>query len=339
MRQVELDRLVVRPLEAIHPERRTQQAILGRLVVDVRHAEHQQERVDRKRAARRAAGAARPRGSSGRVGPEARAVLGDREVEARVRERHRLGVAVDGAGSRARAPAASARGLELRRRVVDADEPGAAPGQPGADVRRAAAELDRVRAGEVGGQHPHLGLRDPPDPPARAPRPPSSRARPHVFRRPRVPLGGCRHVLRQLGHREAIIQHNAGDRRRKQMPTSRKRPRRSARSTRGSRSSSRTPGTRARPRCSRPSVSRRSRRPAQASRYLGRLDGEVTLDEIVEHTRALADASDLRWRSTSRTATARRRRTPLARSPAPPRRAPSAARSRTGTGTTAFSTS
>ena len=43
-----------------------------------------------------------------------------------------------------------ARGLELRRRDVDADRPRAAPREPGGDVRRAAAELDDVLAGDVG---------------------------------------------------------------------------------------------------------------------------------------------------------------------------------------------
>ncbi len=64
---------------------------------------------------------------------------------------------------------------------------------------------------------------------------------------------------------------------------------------------------------------------------LGRLDGDVTLDEVVDHVRALDRATTFRSRSTWRTATGPIRRTPRRRSPARPRPAPSAARSRTTT--------
>ena len=46
VRQVELDRVVVAPLEAVHAEVRAQQAVAGRLVRRVGHAEHVQRRVD-----------------------------------------------------------------------------------------------------------------------------------------------------------------------------------------------------------------------------------------------------------------------------------------------------
>src|SRR3954454_10702335 len=61
---------------------------------------------------------------------------------------------------------------------------------------------------------------------------------------------------------------------------------------------------------------------------LGRLDGDVTLDEVVEHTRAIAAATDLPYPSISRMATAQRPRTPPAQSPVRPKRAPSVDRSR-----------
>ena len=66
-----------------------------------------------------------------------------------------------GAGTRARLALHLPRGLELRRRDVDADRSRAATREPGGEVRRAAAELDHVLAVDVG-QHVQLRLRDPP---------------------------------------------------------------------------------------------------------------------------------------------------------------------------------
>ena len=43
---------------------------------------------------------------------------------------------------------------------------------------------------------------------------------------------------------------------------------------------------------------------------LGRLDGAVTLDEVVDHVRALDEATACRYRSISRTATGRTPSTP-----------------------------
>ena len=58
----------------------------------------------------------------------------------------------------------AARRVELRRRDVDADRPGAAPREPGGEVRGAAAELDDVEAGDVT-EHVQLRLGDAPDAP------------------------------------------------------------------------------------------------------------------------------------------------------------------------------
>src|SRR5205085_9990338 len=60
-------------------------------------------------------------------------------------------------------------GLELLRRVVDADRSRAAAGEPGRDVARATAELDRVPARHVIGQQMQLRLGDPEDAPALLP--------------------------------------------------------------------------------------------------------------------------------------------------------------------------
>lgn len=76
------------------------------------------------------------------IAPDAGAVLGDREVEADVGQRHFLGVAVQ------ERVLETVLGLQVPRRrqlpfaVVDPDRLGAAPRQPGGDVAGAAAELD-----------------------------------------------------------------------------------------------------------------------------------------------------------------------------------------------------
>ena len=84
-----------------------------------------------------------------RVGPERRAVLREREIERRIRQRHRLGRRLDERELdpclRLHAP----RRRELRGRRVDADGSRAAPREPRGEVRRAAAELDDVEAVDV----------------------------------------------------------------------------------------------------------------------------------------------------------------------------------------------
>src|SRR5687768_18469206 len=58
------------------------------------------------------------------------------------------------------------RRLQLRRRVVDADRTRPTPGEPGRDVRRPAAELDRIDAGQIGRQHADPRFGDVEDAPA-----------------------------------------------------------------------------------------------------------------------------------------------------------------------------
>ena len=78
-----------------------------------------------------------------RVAPKARPVLGDGEVEARIRQRHLFGVAVNEREVQAVLGLHPASGGELLLGVVDADGLGAAPREPGRDVGGPAAELDR----------------------------------------------------------------------------------------------------------------------------------------------------------------------------------------------------
>ena len=146
-----------------------------------------------------------------RVAPDARAVLRDGEVEAGVRDTARL--------RRCRATAETrgctrcwkpARGRELGLGVVDPDRPRATPRQPRGHVGRAAAELDRVVAGEIGGKHPDLGLRHVPDPPARLVLSPVFAGRGVVLLRPAVPLRAvAHHVVGKLAHPDRVCSRKA----------------------------------------------------------------------------------------------------------------------------------
>ena len=81
-----------------------------------------------------------------RIAPDAGAVLGDRQVEARRRQRDVLGASLDERKVDAELALTAARRLKLRGSHVDADGTGAAPGQPSGDVRGATAEFDDVEA-------------------------------------------------------------------------------------------------------------------------------------------------------------------------------------------------
>ena len=72
-----------------------------------------------------------------------RAVLGEREVEGRVGQRHLLGRRLDEGELEPVLLLQAPRGLELGCGVVEPDHPSAAAGEPGRPVRRPAAELDR----------------------------------------------------------------------------------------------------------------------------------------------------------------------------------------------------
>ena len=174
--EVELDRgaVLVVPLDAVEPELRAREA-LGRHLGVGRGAEHDQRRVGQEdEPAARAQQPRRLRDPALRLAPQARAVLREREVEARVGQRDRFGVRLDQRELDAVLRLHRARRGELALRLVDADRPRAAAGEPGREVGGAAAELDRVEPVDVG-ERADLGLGDAPDAPARV------RARPVVL--------------------------------------------------------------------------------------------------------------------------------------------------------------
>src|SRR5262245_11042867 len=83
------------------------------------------------------------------VSPQARAVLGDREVEARIGIRDPLGIAVDQSKLESVLALEPARRRKLGGRVVDPDHARPAAGEPRRDVGRAASQLNRVLASEI----------------------------------------------------------------------------------------------------------------------------------------------------------------------------------------------
>jgi len=101
------------------------------------------------------------------VAPDARAVLGDRDVEGFVGVGDLLGVAVEEREVEAELLLVAAGGGELGFAVVDANRAGAAAGEPGGDVAGAAAELDRVAAVELLGEEADFGLGQGEDAPGR----------------------------------------------------------------------------------------------------------------------------------------------------------------------------
>jgi DNA-binding PadR family transcriptional regulator len=164
--EVELHRLIIGPFEPVHAEVGPQQPLGGRLIIGVRDGEHEQHRVHQEDQL--PAGAQQPgRLGDPRVGitPDARAVLRDGQVEAGVGEGCLLGAGVDQREPQPEPVLQLAGGGQLRRGVVQAGRPRAAAGQPGRDVPGAAAQLDAVPAGQLGGQHARLRLGDIPDTP------------------------------------------------------------------------------------------------------------------------------------------------------------------------------
>ena len=163
----------------------------------------------------------RPRGRSRRaasrdpgvgVAPQRRAVLGDGEVEARVRQRHVLGRGVVQREREAVLRLHRAGGLELLRGEVDADRARPAAGEPGGDVGGAAAQLDHVQAVDRR-QRADLGLRHVPGAPADLARRPVAPRGLDVVDRIGVPgrLVAARVVgQRAPGERDQV---DAGDRR------------------------------------------------------------------------------------------------------------------------------
>ena len=100
-----------------------------------------------------------------RIRPDGRPVLGDGQVEARVRKRNRLRARLEKRKLEPETHLHLPRRLELGRGDVDSNRPRAATRQPGGDVGRAAPELDHVEPSHRLRQHPHLGLGNPPHAP------------------------------------------------------------------------------------------------------------------------------------------------------------------------------
>jgi hypothetical protein len=83
------------------------------------------------------------------VAPDAGTVLADHQIEARVREWHVLGVALDQGKHQPKALLATTGCVQLRRGQVDADGPGTLPGQQARQIGCAAAQLEHIQSGDV----------------------------------------------------------------------------------------------------------------------------------------------------------------------------------------------
>src|SRR5207248_9815949 len=97
--------------------------------------------------------------------PEGGAVLGEREIERRVRQWNILGRCLDERKFEPSLRLHAPRRLELRRRRIDADRPRAPSRQPRGEVCGAAAELDDVETIDLA-DTPDLRLGDAEDAPA-----------------------------------------------------------------------------------------------------------------------------------------------------------------------------
>src|SRR5919202_6763216 len=163
--EVELDRLVVRPFEAMHAEVVAHEPLLCRNTLRLGHAQHENRAVDEKDEL---ATGPEDAGSLGnpavRVTPDAGSIFADGEVETGVGQRDLLGIAVDEREGQVELLLQRAGRLELFGRVVDADDAGTAPGEPGGDVSGATAKLDGVTARDVG-EELDRGLGNAPDSP------------------------------------------------------------------------------------------------------------------------------------------------------------------------------
>ena len=183
MRKLELDLAGVGPLDPVEPALGPLQLLAGAGLEPL--AEDDERGVAQEdQPAARAQQPRRLRDPAVRVGPDRGAVLGESEVERRVRKRDALARRPRSAGTRARTPAAARRAVaSCAGRRVDADGPRPALGEPGREVRGAAAELDDVEAGNVAD--------------ARRPRTPGSRRSPSRSRPAPTPAVRSRRCARR----------------------------------------------------------------------------------------------------------------------------------------------
>ena len=140
----ELDAVLEGPGDSVQILLRTQELLgrTARLVGDAEHCQHAvRQEYESSARTEQAGGLGQP---ARRVAIQARSILGDRQVERRVRQRNVLRARLDerelNAGLRHRPP----RRVELCRRDVDAHRPGAPPGEPRREIRSAAPELDDI---------------------------------------------------------------------------------------------------------------------------------------------------------------------------------------------------
>src|SRR5512145_743084 len=165
VRAEELDAVLEGPRDATEILLRPLQPLAGiaRLVGCAEDHEHAVREKDE--PAVRAKEPRRLRHPSLRIAPQARAVLGDREVEGRVRKRYLFGAGLDQRELDLPLRHDAPRRLELSGRDVDPDRPSASRREPRREVRGATAELDDVEPGDVA-EDTGLGFGHAEDPPA-----------------------------------------------------------------------------------------------------------------------------------------------------------------------------
>src|SRR3954468_5953270 len=145
--EMELDLVRVAPLHPVQPALGPKQTLRRALEVHAQRDERGVAQEDQP-----SAGARQPRrfrNPAKRVSPDRRAVLGVDDVERLVRKRHVLAIRLDQRELETGLPLHATRRLELRRRGIDADDARASTGEPGGEVRGAAADLDNVEAFDV----------------------------------------------------------------------------------------------------------------------------------------------------------------------------------------------
>ena len=139
-------------IEPMHAEMIPLQ-LLGRRQILVRRRQHREIRTtEEHQLPTRAQDPRRLGDPTVGIAPDRGAVLRDRQVEAPVTERRPLGVGVDQWEADPELVLEHPSGRELPRGVVEPDRAGAATREPGRDVARATAELDRVQSADLGEQ-------------------------------------------------------------------------------------------------------------------------------------------------------------------------------------------
>src|SRR5712692_5241065 len=144
--QGEFHRLVVGPLQSMQPEVVADKTVRG-WILTIGSAQIEEGAILEKD--QMAPGPEEPdrlRDPAVGITPYAGAVLGEREIEARVRQRNLLGIAMQEREAEAVLPLEGRGRLELPGGVVDAEVPGAPSREPGRPVGGAAAKLYDVLA-------------------------------------------------------------------------------------------------------------------------------------------------------------------------------------------------